>query len=142
MQLDPRLGGISKRSHFRALLRDLWTGLAQVALNFTFLAYQAWLMADAIIRTLVRLYVTRKNMLQWVTAAQSKHSVDLNLLNIYVRMIGGVLLALFAGAISVGRPSSFSAAFPFLVAWIAAPAVARLDKRFAEAPRDPASFPR
>ncbi len=126
MQLDPRLGGISKRSHFRALLRDLWTGLAQVALNFTFLAYQAWLMADAIIRTLVRLYVTRKNMLQWVTAAQSKHSVDLNLLNIYVRMIGGVLLALFAGAIlSVGRPSSFSAAFPFLVAWIAAPAVAR-----------------
>ena len=63
MQLDPRLGGISKRSHFRALLRDLWTGLAQVALTLTFLAYQAWLMSDAIIRTLVRLYVTRKNML-------------------------------------------------------------------------------
>jgi cyclic beta-1,2-glucan synthetase len=126
MQLDPRLGGISKRSHIRGLLRDLWMGLAQVALTLTFLAYQAWLMGDAIARTLVRLYVTRKNMLQWVTAAQAKYAVDLNLAHIYRRMIGGVLLALAAGAVLFfGRPTGFSAAFPFLAAWIAAPAVAR-----------------
>jgi len=32
-----------------------------VGLAITFLAHQAWLMTDAIARTLVRLYVTRRS---------------------------------------------------------------------------------
>ena len=48
-------------------------------LGFTFLAHQAWLMVDAIVRTLARLYVTRRNLLEWVTAAQAKASRDLDL---------------------------------------------------------------
>src|SRR5229473_5648617 len=51
---------------------------------------------DAILRTLVRLSVTRRNLLQWVTAAQAKHAVDLNLYGIFQRMAGGVLFALAA----------------------------------------------
>ena len=126
MGLDPRLGGISKRSHLRGLLHDLWFGLAQVAVTLTLLAYQAWLMSDAIARTLVRLFVSRKNLLQWVTAAQSKHAVDLNLVNIYQRMAGGVLLAVAAGlALILGRHEGFLAAWPFLIAWAAAPAATK-----------------
>lgn len=126
MGLNPRLGGISKRSHLRGLLNDLSTGLAQVAVTLMFLAYQAWLMSDAILRTLARLFVTRKNLLQWVTAAQSKHAVDLNLVNIYQRMAGGVVLAVAAGiALFFGRHQGWVASLPFLVAWIAAPAAAK-----------------
>ena len=36
-------------------------------------------MLDAIVRTLVRLYVTRRNLLEWMTAAQAKASRDLDL---------------------------------------------------------------
>ena len=38
----------------------------------TLLAHQAWLMTDAIVRTLFRLFVSRRRMLEWVTAAQAK----------------------------------------------------------------------
>ena len=94
--LNTRLGGISKRSHFRDVLSDLFLGAAQSALTIVFLAYQAWLMSDAIVRTLVRLFVTRRHLLEWVTAAHAKRTVDLNLLGIFARMKGSVLLA--AGA--------------------------------------------
>ena len=37
----------------------------------TFLAHQAWLMLDAIVRTLFRLVRQRRRLLEWVTSAQS-----------------------------------------------------------------------
>jgi len=124
--LNPRLGGISKRSHVRGLLQDLWLGLAQIAVTLTFLAYQAWLMSDAIIRTLVRLLVTRKNRLEWTTAAQAKYALDFKLLNIYKRMAGGVLLAAGAAVmLALGRREGLIASLPFVFAWAAAPAIAR-----------------
>ena len=52
---------------------------AHVGLGLTFLAHQAWLMVDAIVRTLARLYVTRRHLLEWTTAAQAKASRDLDL---------------------------------------------------------------
>ncbi len=70
--LYPRRKGISKRSHFRGVFSDLALGASQVGLTVTFLAYQAWLMSDAILRTLTRLFITHKNLLEWVTATQSK----------------------------------------------------------------------
>ena len=36
-----------------------------------FLAHQAWLMGDAIVRTLVRLTMTRRRLLEWVPAAHA-----------------------------------------------------------------------
>jgi cyclic beta-1,2-glucan glucanotransferase len=124
--LNPRLGGISKRSHVRGVLSDLGLGLYQIGLTITLLAYQAWLMLDAILRTLVRISISRRNLLQWVTAAQAKSAVDLNIFGMYKRMIASVLfaLAIFL-ALLLGKPHSLFAATPFLVLWIAAPAVAR-----------------
>ena len=45
---------------------------AQTALLVAFLAHQAWLMIDAIGRTLFRLFVSQRRLLEWITAAQSK----------------------------------------------------------------------
>ena len=75
--INARLEGISKRSHFHGLASDFSLGLSQAGLTATFLAYQAWLMTDAIVRTLGRLLITHKHLLEWVTAAQAKHRVDL-----------------------------------------------------------------
>jgi cyclic beta-1,2-glucan synthetase len=125
MGLNPR-AGISKRSYLRGLLSDLTTGALQTVLLVTFLSYQAWLMADAILRTLFRVSVSRKRLLEWITAAQAKHMVDLRLRAVYLRMAGGAVLAvLAAAAVAVVRPSAFIAAGPFIGLWLAAPAVAR-----------------
>ncbi|MGH9614892.1 MAG: glycosyl transferase, partial [Bryobacteraceae bacterium] len=123
--LRPRQGGISRRSHLRAVLSDFTLAISQIALTITFLAYQAWLMSDAIVRTLVRLWITRKNLLEWVTAAQAKNAVALNVLGIFRRMSGGVILALCAFvAVSLGQHRALPIAMPFILLWIASPAVA------------------
>lgn len=52
-------------------LRLSWftAGILRILLQFAFLPHQAYLMSDAIVRTLIRMLFTRRNMLQWVTAA-------------------------------------------------------------------------
>ena len=123
--LNARLSGTSKRSHFRDVLSDLSLGASQIGLTVTFIAYQAWLMTDAIGRTLVRLLFTRRNLLQWVTAAQARHAVDLKLLATYGRMVASVLVACAVLlTVAVARPQALWAAIPFAALWIAAPAVA------------------
>ena len=122
----PRRRGISKRSHARAVGRDLVLAASQVGLTLTMLAYQAWLMTDAIVRTLVRVYGSRRRLLEWVTAAQAKAGLLLDLSGFYRRMAGSPALAVAAAiAVAWARPEAWPAAMPFLLLWAAAPAVAR-----------------
>ncbi|HEY8817240.1 MAG TPA: glucoamylase family protein, partial [Candidatus Limnocylindrales bacterium] len=124
--LLPQRHGISKRSHLRAVGADVALAAAQVGLGFTFLAHQGWQMVDAILRTLARLYVTRRNLLEWMTAAQAKASHDLDLAGFYRQMAGTVAVAV-AGAIVVVvvKPDSGWIAAPFVVLWLLSPLVAR-----------------
>jgi cyclic beta-1,2-glucan synthetase len=123
--INARFEGISKRSHFHGLFSDFTLGISQAGLTIAFLAYQAWLMTDGIFRTLVRLFITHKHMLEWVTAAQAKHRVDLKLLGIYGRMFGGVALAFATLAILWWRGhAALYIAIPFVAACIASPGLA------------------
>jgi cyclic beta-1,2-glucan synthetase len=96
----PRRFGISKRSHLRAVGADLGLALSQIGLGVTFLAHQAWLMTDAIARTLFRLCVRRRRLLEWVTAAQANLGPRLDLRGFYRRMAGGAALAVAAAVIA------------------------------------------
>ncbi len=122
----PRRHGISKRSHIRAVAADIALGGAQVGLGLAILAHQAALMADAIVRTLVRLYVTRRNLLEWMTAAQAKASHDLGLAGFYRQMAGGVVIAVaIAGLVLVVKPDVAWVAAPFVALWLLSPVLAR-----------------
>jgi cyclic beta-1,2-glucan glucanotransferase len=122
----PRRRGIIARSHLRALSNDLWLASVKTVLVITFLAHQAWLMTDAIGRTLFRLVVSRRNLLEWVTAAQAQLSSRLGLAGVYRRMSASVLIAVFA-VLMVGWAGrdAWWVAMPFVILWIAAPAIAR-----------------
>ena len=123
--LVPRRLGISKRSHVLAVGTDLALAVRQVSFLAILLAHQAWLMTDAIVRTLYRL-VVRRRLLEWVTAAQASCGPRLDLAGFYRRMAGAVLLAV-AIAIPVARAGrgSWAVAAPFLIAWLLSPAIAR-----------------
>ena len=124
--LVPHGRGISKRSHTRAVGRDVVLAASQIGLTITMLTHQAWLMSDAIVRTIVRVYVTHRRLLEWVTAAQAKAGLRLDLRGFCGRMGGGVALAAAASvAVAWGRPEAWPAALPFLVLWAVSPAVAR-----------------
>jgi cyclic beta-1,2-glucan synthetase len=125
--LYPRRRGISIRSHVRGVVTDLKLAATQIALTVTFLAYQTWLMSDAILRTLSRLVITRRQLLEWVTAAQAEDAYTFNLVGMYRRMAGGIVLTVMAacGVALFGGYDSWAAAAPFILLWMAAPAVAR-----------------
>jgi cyclic beta-1,2-glucan synthetase len=121
----PGREGITFRSHLRALRREISLAGAQTAFLIAFLAHQAASMMDAIARTMFRLFVSHRNLLQWVTAAQSKVSSRLTLPAAYRRMAGAVLIAA-AGAVLVihFRPQNNWLASPFLLVWALSPAIA------------------
>ncbi|EWY41660.1 glycosyl transferase [Skermanella stibiiresistens SB22] len=121
----PRRSGITPRSHFGALRDDLSMAGTRFFLQVAFLADQAWLMGDAVARTLVRLFVTRRHLLEWVTAAQARVSPRLDLAGFYGQMAGGVVLGVAAGlAVVAFAPAAWPVALPFVALWLAAPAVA------------------
>jgi cyclic beta-1,2-glucan synthetase len=121
----PHRAGVNARSHLRALRSDIGLAASLTGLLIAFLAYQAWLMVDAIGRTLFRLLVSRRNLLQWVTAAQANLTPRLDLNGAYRRMSGAVAIALLAGAlIAHFRPDAWPVALPFVILWAASPAIA------------------
>ncbi|HEY5101913.1 MAG TPA: glucoamylase family protein [Steroidobacteraceae bacterium] len=121
----PRNTGVTLPSHLRALRRDLGLAAAQTSLLMVFLAHQAALMSDAIVRTLYRLVVSRRNLLEWVPAAQAKARAGLSIVGLYRRMGGAVLLGIVAALTGAlfARHIWFLAA-PFVILWIASPAIA------------------
>ncbi len=60
----------SWRAYYQALAADARNSLRQFGLAVAFLPHQAWLSADAILRTLIRVTITRRHLLQWQSAAQ------------------------------------------------------------------------
>jgi cyclic beta-1,2-glucan synthetase len=122
----PRRGGGTVRSQLRTFGAELAHAAGQIVLFAIFLAHQACLMVDAIGRTLVRLLVTRKHLLDWVTAAQAKVNSRLDLAGFYRQMASSVVIATAAALIVwfVGA-EAWPVAVPFIAAWVAAPAVAR-----------------
>ena len=106
---------------------DFALSLSQVALLVTLLAHQAWLMTDAIVRTFFRLFVRHRRLLEWVTAAQAQLSTQLGLRGYYRWMAGGIALAGGAAVVviaAIGR-RAWPVAAPFVILWMAAPAIAR-----------------
>jgi cyclic beta-1,2-glucan synthetase len=66
----------SWRAYYTAAGQDAVTSAQQVGLAITFLPHQAVVSADAILRTLWRLFVTRRNLLEWQSASQTARAIS------------------------------------------------------------------
>ena len=124
--LLPRHAGITARSHLGALGQDIVAAASQTALLVIFLPHQAWLMADALGRTLFRLFVSRRRLLEWMTAAQSAQMLRIDWLGFYRQMAVSVVIAALT-ALFVWRVghAALPVAAPFILAWALSPAIAR-----------------
>lgn len=94
--------------------------ILQNLLSFLFLPHQAWLMVNAITVTLIRVFITKKNMLEWVTSADAEKTQK-NSLKSYIRLMGSawiIALAVLALSIVFKPASVVFALFLFFVWWI------------------------
>ncbi|HEX7556143.1 MAG TPA: glucoamylase family protein, partial [Leptolinea sp.] len=98
----------------------------QWSLNLAFLPHRAVMMINAIVITLVRVFLTHRRLLQWTTAA---HNNALNYHNssvqVWKTMIWSPIISLIiAGTIMWLTPSSFLVAAPLLILWFISPQLA------------------
>ena len=123
-------------AYYAAVWRDVVTSAQQFALAVAVLPHQAMVSADAIVRTLVRLFITRRHLLEWQTASQVERVAARTRNEVWRRMLPAELLT---GAIAVlvvlaalergaaGTPvdlATIAAAAPLLVLWALSPAIA------------------
>ncbi len=135
----PRRPRTTWRSYLSTLQTEARLGAGLWLLTVTFLAHQASLMADAIIRTLFRIFVSHRHLLEWVTAARATLDPRMSVSGIYRRMIGAPLIGCGALAVAlVAGHRDWQLAAPLAAMWIASPAVARWVSR---SPRDAGHLP-
>ncbi|MBT2771539.1 glycosyl transferase [Halomonas sp. ISL-60] len=113
------------RHHYHLWFDELKLGSVQILLLIIFLPDQAWRMLDAIARTLVRLLITHRRLLEWTSAAQSMKSPPLTVLGFYQRMAPGTALGLAVAISALWTAShTWPITLPMALLWLAAPAVA------------------
>lgn len=123
--LLPSRRGIRWASHWLSLRGDLHLAVQQWLLSLTFLPDQAWRMLDAIGRTLYRLGISRRLLLEWTTAAQAGAGPRLTCAGCYRQMAAGTAFGLLGCALVVAvAPDNWLLAFPFALLWAAAPLLA------------------
>ena len=104
---------------------DLAQALMLSGANLVFLGHQTYLMIDAITRSLYRLFVSRKNLLEWTTAAQSQTNSKSGILASLNLMLASVAIGFFAIAAAEFRTDNLWVTIsPFAIAWVLAPLAA------------------
>ena len=99
--------------------------LGQIFLTLAFLAYDAFISVDAIGKTLVRLLVTHKRLLEWQTSSDSERTTRAGLADFYATMWIAPGIALATGLVLVMRhPGQLFFALPLLFVWLVAPWIA------------------
>ncbi len=122
----PRRVGVSLRNHLRGLGGDIALGFLQSGFLVTFLAHQAWMMVDAVCRTLFRLFIHRRRLLEWLTAAQINDDLMADRRGIFTQIAASAAFAcLVAFVIYHADRRIWPVATPLAALWVLSPAVAR-----------------
>jgi hypothetical protein len=112
-----RLPSAERLHAIREAVEAFIAGQVNVLLLFIFLAHQALVTLDAVVRTLVRLTVTRRKLLEWETALESElQNGKRTPVDVYLDCTPYLSVGL-AGVLAIWRPHALSAALPVLALW-------------------------
>ena len=116
--------------HLRRTMERAGRHFGQALFGLAVLPYEALLDLDAIGRTLARLWITRRHLLQWQTSSEAERTARGDLAGFYRTMIISPVLTLLilAGARWAERPISPSM-IPFLGGWFLSPLLCYLISR-------------
>ncbi|MCB0139268.1 MAG: hypothetical protein KDE50_05105 [Caldilineaceae bacterium] len=126
------LVGLAKGDDGQAIRRDLLNHTIRWLLFIAFLPYESLLLVDAIATTLVRLFVRRRRLLQWVTAERTvrlfgDETTAVTTLRIMLSSMLFVVALIFL--ILWVDPRSLVVAAPFLAIWLLAWWIAHMISR-------------
>jgi len=105
--------------------QDILTMVIQFSLEFLFLPFQAFIMLDAIIRSVYRQVISHRYLLEWETAADTEKRLDASYKTMVCTMWPVILFVLVA-CIMLGYsfPTKLGRFVPLALVWLASPWVA------------------
>jgi cyclic beta-1,2-glucan synthetase len=108
--------------HLKTLTLEFLLGIVKLMHNLLFLPYLSEVSLDAITRTLYRLLISKRKLLEWTTSAQTKTLACLEIKYFFKRMILiEIFLLAIANLIAKSNPSILLPISPILVMWLLAP---------------------
>ena len=121
--LSSRDAGVPLREHLAAERANNANAVRQAFYTLVFVAHQGAVMADAIVLVAIRMLVTRRRLLEWVTA--SRAAVPLYAAGVWRRMWPAPAIAIaFVALIAAVRPVNLALAAPILILWLLSPLAA------------------
>jgi cyclic beta-1,2-glucan synthetase len=133
--LVPTRSNLALKHFFDVGMKDLWLAFAASAWQFSQLFVKAGLLVDAITRTLWRVAVSRKNMLQWTTAAQAQAAAKYTWMPFFRAHLLAITMCVGLALLSLRSPHP-AAGFALFVFWAFGPVAAWWASR---PPRQPAA---
>ena len=130
MGLMPRQSGVAPLRHLMVIGSELTDQLMAFMMRLTLLPQMAWSMADAALRTIYRLRVSRQQLLEWTTTEAVATKGPETPLGYLRLMQGGVVLALgFTLLVAMLRPENIGPTLFFTLLWLGAPLIAWVSAR-------------
>jgi cyclic beta-1,2-glucan synthetase len=128
--LWPKRRNVPLLQHLSYTFDEFASGFERFILAVILLPYATTVSIDAIARATFRLFVSRKKMLEWTTAAQSKAAASLNL-SVFVKSLRFAIGAAVAGGVLtfIFSREYFPFTLPPVILWCFAPALAQYFSR-------------
>ncbi|SHE60270.1 GH36-type glycosyl hydrolase domain-containing protein [Alkalibacter saccharofermentans] len=127
--LSPGIKGDRVKRHLTGFF-GIKASIFQFLLGIVFLPYQALMALDAIVVTLKRVFITKKNMLEWVTSADSDKAQPNSIKSYFMTMgLSGAAGIAIASLSFYFKPESITISVILLTAWFFSPVIAYLISR-------------
>ena len=124
-QLVRKPTDVSITIHLRECMRSIVQSFVQPLLSMAFLPYEAVMSADAIGRTLNRMFWTKRRLLEWRTSSDSERASRTDLVGTYRAMMAAPIVALLSiPLVFLGGGSTLWFALPWMLTWAASPFIA------------------
>jgi len=128
-QLLNKPADLTLKAHLSEVAGNLQITVIRFVFGLSILPYEAFQYVDAILRTLWRMIVSRRKLLEWTPFATTTSKNRDGLLSAYRSLAIVPLLSLVCTAFLVGNPVAFPVSSPILLLWLLAPALVwRLSK--------------
>ncbi len=104
--------------------RSAFNSILQQLISLTLIPYEAFVNTGAILRTLWRMYISHRKLLEWNPYSSTQRGQN-NLLYYYkIMWVQPVLSLLIYSYLSFWRPAEVLITIPFLIFWMLGPAIA------------------
>jgi cyclic beta-1,2-glucan synthetase len=123
LEMLQKPGDVLMGQHLAAAVRSVGRRFVQSAFTFVCLPYEAFFSLDAIVRTLWRMLVTHRRLLEWNPSGNPDRNGTGLAASYRTMWIAPIVASVALIYLTLSRPTALAVALPILGLWFASPAI-------------------